>query len=177
MIFPFLSNKCSVGEHKRLPFMKIWIRFYQFQNIHPSSILQILLFCLFSVKEYCDFEGDALCGWYLSVPATPVPPHSFCWQTGQGESIHNGEQNHRPANDHTLWAINSIICWNVFVFSFINAWADLLICRCVFSALLCILICIRVHFAVALRRVGIYLRTAPMEDMVIPLISSLLPLK
>ncbi|KAK7176201.1 hypothetical protein R3I93_000462 [Phoxinus phoxinus] len=54
------------------------------------------------VKEYCDFEGGTLCGWYLSDPATPVPPHGFCWQTGQGESIHQGEQNHRPANDHTL---------------------------------------------------------------------------
>ncbi len=141
--------------------------------IHPSDITVLSVLS----EGVLWFEGDALCGWYLSVPATPVPPHSFCWQTGQGESIHNGEQNHRPANDHTLWAINCFICWNVFVFSFINAWSDLLICRCVFSALLCILICIRVHFAVALQRVGIYLRTAPMEDMVIPLISSLLPLK
>lgn len=63
------------------------------------------------VKEYCDFEGDALCGWYLSVPATPVPPHSFCWQTGQGESIHHGEQNHRPVNDHTL---GSSVGWYIF---------------------------------------------------------------
>ncbi|XP_051970443.1 MAM and LDL-receptor class A domain-containing protein 1-like isoform X1 [Xyrauchen texanus] len=53
-------------------------------------------------KEYCDFEGDTLCGWYLSDPATPVPLHTFRWQTGQGKSIHLGEQNHRPANDYTL---------------------------------------------------------------------------
>lgn len=56
------------------------------------------------MKPYCDFEGGMLCGWYLSDPATPVPPHAFRWQTGQGESIHHGEENHRPAKDHTLWA-------------------------------------------------------------------------
>ncbi|KAL1271156.1 hypothetical protein QQF64_030172 [Cirrhinus molitorella] len=63
------------------------------------------------VKDYCDFEGDTLCGWYLSVPATPVPPHTFRWQTGQGESIHQGEENHRPANDHTLGSSEG---WYIF---------------------------------------------------------------
>ncbi|XP_050969614.1 MAM and LDL-receptor class A domain-containing protein 1 [Labeo rohita] len=63
------------------------------------------------VKEYCDFEGDALCGWYLSVPAAPVPPHAFRWQTGQGESVHQGEENHRPANDHTLGSSEG---WYIF---------------------------------------------------------------
>uniref|UniRef100_A0A672JY28 MAM and LDL-receptor class A domain-containing protein 1-like n=1 Tax=Sinocyclocheilus grahami TaxID=75366 RepID=A0A672JY28_SINGR len=63
------------------------------------------------LKEYCDFEGDAFCGWYLSVPATPVPPHAFRWQTGQGENIHQGEQNHRPADDHTLGSSEG---WYIF---------------------------------------------------------------
>ncbi|XP_057191697.1 MAM and LDL-receptor class A domain-containing protein 1 [Triplophysa rosa] len=49
------------------------------------------------VKEYCDFEGDALCGWYLSHQVTP-----FRWQKGQGKSILYGEDYHRPANDHTF---------------------------------------------------------------------------
>ncbi|XP_039549254.1 MAM and LDL-receptor class A domain-containing protein 1 isoform X2 [Pimephales promelas] len=63
------------------------------------------------VKEYCDFEDGTLCGWHLSGPAIPVPPHAFCWQTGQGESIHQGEQNHRPANDHTLGSSQG---WYIF---------------------------------------------------------------
>ncbi|XP_030635015.1 MAM and LDL-receptor class A domain-containing protein 1 [Chanos chanos] len=56
----------------------------------------------YCVKEVCDFEGDELCGWYLGHPAPPVPLHAFRWLTGQGESIHHGEEYHRPVNDHTL---------------------------------------------------------------------------
>ncbi|XP_056317933.1 MAM and LDL-receptor class A domain-containing protein 1 isoform X2 [Danio aesculapii] len=64
------------------------------------------------VKEHCDFEGDSLCGWHLSEPGTPGPPHAFSWQTGQGLSIHHGEEKHRPANDHTLGSPEG---WYVFV--------------------------------------------------------------
>ncbi|XP_055063524.2 MAM and LDL-receptor class A domain-containing protein 1 isoform X1 [Misgurnus anguillicaudatus] len=54
------------------------------------------------VKEFCGFEDDDLCGWYVSEPINPVPLHAFRWQRAQGESILYGEQNHRPASDHTL---------------------------------------------------------------------------
>lgn len=27
----------------------------------------------------------------------------FRWQADQGESSHDGEQDHRPTNDHTMW--------------------------------------------------------------------------
>ncbi|KAK1796939.1 hypothetical protein P4O66_008252, partial [Electrophorus voltai] len=54
------------------------------------------------VMEECSFEGGDLCGWNLHSPAPPVPLHAFRWQTGQGETIHHGEQYHRPVNDHTL---------------------------------------------------------------------------
>ncbi|XP_068438273.1 MAM and LDL-receptor class A domain-containing protein 1 [Clinocottus analis] len=53
------------------------------------------------VKERCDFEGGDTCGWN-SVDSSLVPIHSFRWSPDQGESIHDGEQYHRPINDHTL---------------------------------------------------------------------------
>uniref|UniRef100_A0A8C3AYV8 MAM and LDL receptor class A domain containing 1 n=1 Tax=Cyclopterus lumpus TaxID=8103 RepID=A0A8C3AYV8_CYCLU len=53
------------------------------------------------VKEWCDFEGCDTCGW-SSVDSSLVPIHSFRWSPDQGESIHDGEQYHRPINDHTL---------------------------------------------------------------------------
>ncbi|XP_076828220.1 MAM and LDL-receptor class A domain-containing protein 1 [Brachyhypopomus gauderio] len=54
------------------------------------------------VLEECSFEAGGLCGWNLHIPAPPVPLHAFRWQTGQGETIHHGEEYHRPVNDHTL---------------------------------------------------------------------------
>ncbi|KAI4899926.1 hypothetical protein NFI96_010930, partial [Prochilodus magdalenae] len=54
------------------------------------------------VMERCDFEDGVLCGWDLASPTPPVPLHAFRWQTGQGDTIHPGEQFHRPLNDHTL---------------------------------------------------------------------------
>lgn len=84
---------------------KNWIKCSHGEPNLLKALKTFWYYCsLFSVKQYCDFEGGMLCGWYLSDPATPVPPHAFRWQTGQGESIHHGEENHRPANDHTLWA-------------------------------------------------------------------------
>ncbi|XP_062297401.1 MAM and LDL-receptor class A domain-containing protein 1 [Scomber scombrus] len=53
------------------------------------------------VKERCDFEGGDTCGWQDIDPSL-VPIHAFCWSPDQGESIHDGEQYHRPVNDHTL---------------------------------------------------------------------------
>ncbi|KAM6908030.1 MAM and LDL-receptor class A domain-containing protein 1 isoform 1-T1 [Lycodopsis pacificus] len=53
------------------------------------------------VKERCDFEGGDTCGWN-GVDSSLVPIHAFRWSPDQGESIHDGEQYHRPINDHTL---------------------------------------------------------------------------
>uniref|UniRef100_A0A671VVP0 MAM and LDL receptor class A domain containing 1 n=1 Tax=Sparus aurata TaxID=8175 RepID=A0A671VVP0_SPAAU len=52
-------------------------------------------------KEQCDFEGGDTCGWLGAYPSL-VPTHTFRWSPDQGESIHDGEQYHRPVNDHTL---------------------------------------------------------------------------
>lgn len=65
------------------------------------SLLYFLDTFLCTVKEQCDFEGGETCGW-KSVDSSLVPVHAFCWAPDQGESIHNGEEYHRPINDHTL---------------------------------------------------------------------------
>uniref|UniRef100_A0A3B5B5L7 MAM and LDL receptor class A domain containing 1 n=1 Tax=Stegastes partitus TaxID=144197 RepID=A0A3B5B5L7_9TELE len=53
-------------------------------------------------KERCDFEDGDTCGWMI-VNLSLVPHHTFRWLPDQGESIHDGEQYHRPINDHTGW--------------------------------------------------------------------------
>ncbi|XP_028288906.1 MAM and LDL-receptor class A domain-containing protein 1 isoform X2 [Parambassis ranga] len=53
------------------------------------------------VKERCDFEGGKTCGWMIVNPSVN-PVHAFRWSPDQGESLHKGEQYHRPINDHTL---------------------------------------------------------------------------
>nr|XP_046227551.1 MAM and LDL-receptor class A domain-containing protein 1 [Scatophagus argus] len=53
------------------------------------------------VKELCDFEGGDTCGWE-GADSSLVQDHSFHWSPDQGESIHDGEEYHRPINDHTL---------------------------------------------------------------------------
>uniref|UniRef100_A0A3Q3L091 MAM domain-containing protein n=1 Tax=Mastacembelus armatus TaxID=205130 RepID=A0A3Q3L091_9TELE len=53
------------------------------------------------VKEVCDFEGGDTCGW-KSVDPSLVAIHAFRWSPDQGESIPDGQQYHRPINDHTL---------------------------------------------------------------------------
>ncbi|XP_026219478.1 MAM and LDL-receptor class A domain-containing protein 1 [Anabas testudineus] len=53
------------------------------------------------VKELCDFEGGDTCGWRNLDPSL-VPIHAFRWSPDQGETIHDGEQYHRPVNDHSL---------------------------------------------------------------------------
>lgn len=65
----------------------------------PSFHLSYI--CLSAVKEHCDFEGGVTCGWE-GVKPTSVPGHAFIWSPDQGESIHNGEEYHRPVTDHTL---------------------------------------------------------------------------
>ncbi|XP_035268745.1 MAM and LDL-receptor class A domain-containing protein 1 isoform X1 [Anguilla anguilla] len=56
---------------------------------------------LYCVNEVCDFEGGNTCGWSQSWPSTVRSIHSFSWLSGQGKSIHHGEEFHRPATDHT----------------------------------------------------------------------------
>ncbi|XP_049338853.1 MAM and LDL-receptor class A domain-containing protein 1 [Astyanax mexicanus] len=63
------------------------------------------------VKEHCDFEDGDFCGWNLASPAPPVPIHAFRWQAGQGETIHHGEEFHRPYHDHTLGTLEG---WYVY---------------------------------------------------------------
>ncbi|KAL1006836.1 hypothetical protein UPYG_G00077810 [Umbra pygmaea] len=53
------------------------------------------------VKEVCGFEEGDACGWERVDPAAPVL-HAFRWIPDQGDTIHLGEQYHRPVNDHTL---------------------------------------------------------------------------
>ncbi|KAJ8419179.1 hypothetical protein AAFF_G00006780 [Aldrovandia affinis] len=57
---------------------------------------------LYCASEVCDFEGGNKCGWYQNWSSTAHPLHAFRWLSGQGNSIHHGEEYHRPANDHTL---------------------------------------------------------------------------
>ncbi|KAM8881350.1 MAM and LDL-receptor class A domain-containing protein 1 [Synchiropus picturatus] len=52
------------------------------------------------VKERCDFEEGATCGWE-TISQSSASAHAFRWSADQGESIHDGEY-HRPVNDHTL---------------------------------------------------------------------------
>uniref|UniRef100_A0A8C9YZL1 MAM and LDL receptor class A domain containing 1 n=1 Tax=Sander lucioperca TaxID=283035 RepID=A0A8C9YZL1_SANLU len=53
------------------------------------------------VKEWCDFEGGDTCGWN-GIDSSLDPIHAFRWSPDHGVSIHDGEQYHRPINDHTL---------------------------------------------------------------------------
>ncbi|XP_077592649.1 MAM and LDL-receptor class A domain-containing protein 1 [Stigmatopora nigra] len=53
------------------------------------------------VTEQCDFEGGETCGWEPVMPPT-ASMHTFHWSPEQGESVHAGEQYHRPVSDHTL---------------------------------------------------------------------------
>uniref|UniRef100_A0A6P8Q1I7 MAM and LDL-receptor class A domain-containing protein 1 n=1 Tax=Geotrypetes seraphini TaxID=260995 RepID=A0A6P8Q1I7_GEOSA len=51
--------------------------------------------------EVCDFESGNACEWYQpSVSFKNV--HAFQWSSEKGISIHPGEENHRPSQDHTM---------------------------------------------------------------------------
>ncbi|XP_011487300.1 MAM and LDL-receptor class A domain-containing protein 1 [Oryzias latipes] len=62
------------------------------------------------VNERCDFEDGNTCGWKMITYAL-ILNHAFHWAANQGKSIHNGEENHRPAIDHTL---NSSEGWYMY---------------------------------------------------------------
>lgn len=79
----------------------------------------LIHFSLPPVKERCDFEGGDACGW-SSVDTSLVPMHSFRWSPDQGESVHDGEQYHRPINDHTLWVPPKLIMWQWYLLSLMN---------------------------------------------------------
>ncbi|XP_061877595.1 MAM and LDL-receptor class A domain-containing protein 1 [Entelurus aequoreus] len=53
------------------------------------------------VAQQCDFKAGQSCGW-KNADEAPVSMHAFRWAPDQGESIHSGEQYHRPFTDHTL---------------------------------------------------------------------------
>ncbi|KAL4635263.1 MAM and LDL-receptor class A domain-containing protein 1 [Arapaima gigas] len=69
------------------------------EHLHCLSDLNLKFASLPIVKERCDFEGGDTCGWYRSW--TNGSLHVFRWDAGQGQSIHHGEEFHRPAKDHT----------------------------------------------------------------------------
>ncbi|KAM6977638.1 MAM and LDL-receptor class A domain-containing protein 1 [Aplochiton taeniatus] len=54
------------------------------------------------VREVCDFEGGDCCGWTRSSPLGAAPINAFCWLPDQGDTLHEGEEYHRPLIDHTL---------------------------------------------------------------------------
>ncbi|KAK1172073.1 MAM and LDL-receptor class A domain-containing protein 1 [Acipenser oxyrinchus oxyrinchus] len=55
------------------------------------------------VHPMCDFEGGNMYGWYQNVMTiSSKVEHAFQWFTGQGSTLHPGEENHRPTTDHTL---------------------------------------------------------------------------
>lgn len=66
---------------------------------HTSGSFTPSLPC--AVKEQCDFEGGEMCGWECVQPSLATA-HTFLWSGDQGESIHDGEEFHRPVTDHTL---------------------------------------------------------------------------
>lgn len=100
--------------HKQLPlwhsvfFTMLCLSLFSFPSSNFSHIFLCLLsfpsllicLSLSAVKEQCDFEVNT-CGWE-SVDSSLVPMHAFRWSPNQGESIHDGEEYHRPVNDHTL---------------------------------------------------------------------------
>ncbi|KAM6162719.1 MAM and LDL-receptor class A domain-containing protein 1 [Erethizon dorsatum] len=56
----------------------------------------------FCVMDVCTFEKRSLCKWYQPIPGNLLQDsNTFRWDLGKGSSIHHGEENHRPAIDHT----------------------------------------------------------------------------
>ncbi|XP_029442905.1 MAM and LDL-receptor class A domain-containing protein 1 [Rhinatrema bivittatum] len=54
------------------------------------------------VMEVCDFESGNACEWYQPTSVSSRNVHAFQWSSGKGASIHPGEENHRPSQDHTM---------------------------------------------------------------------------
>ncbi|XP_058525682.1 MAM and LDL-receptor class A domain-containing protein 1 [Ochotona princeps] len=64
------------------------------------------------VTEVCNFENGSLCNWYQPILVDLLPDsNTFRWGLGNGISIHQGEENHRPLVDHTK---NSTDGWYLF---------------------------------------------------------------
>ncbi|XP_008266860.3 MAM and LDL-receptor class A domain-containing protein 1 [Oryctolagus cuniculus] len=64
------------------------------------------------VSEVCSFENRSLCKWYQPIPVNLLQDSNiFRWGLGNGISIHQGEENHRPWVDHTK---NSTRGWYLF---------------------------------------------------------------
>ncbi|XP_075684387.1 MAM and LDL-receptor class A domain-containing protein 1 [Rhinoderma darwinii] len=53
------------------------------------------------VSEYCNFENGSLCNWFQPGLTAFRRDTAFQWTVGQGNSIHPGEESHRPLMDHT----------------------------------------------------------------------------
>ncbi|XP_028660243.2 MAM and LDL-receptor class A domain-containing protein 1 isoform X1 [Erpetoichthys calabaricus] len=53
------------------------------------------------VQPLCNFEGGLMCGWHQNTSTSSEAEHPFQWFIGQGASLHPGEENHRPAWDHS----------------------------------------------------------------------------
>ncbi|KAM8802301.1 MAM and LDL-receptor class A domain-containing protein 1 [Rhynchonycteris naso] len=56
----------------------------------------------FCAMEVCSFDEGSLCEWYQSIPEELIQDsNTFRWGIGNGTSIHQGEEDHRPSVDHT----------------------------------------------------------------------------
>ncbi|XP_044534861.1 LOW QUALITY PROTEIN: MAM and LDL-receptor class A domain-containing protein 1 [Gracilinanus agilis] len=54
------------------------------------------------VTDVCSFEDGNLCKWYQpELMETIQAINTFRWGLGNGASVHQGEENHRPSVDHT----------------------------------------------------------------------------
>ncbi|KAG2458289.1 MALR1 protein, partial [Polypterus senegalus] len=53
------------------------------------------------VQPMCNFEGGLMCGWHQNTSTSSEAEHPFQWFIGKGASLHPGEENHRPAWDHS----------------------------------------------------------------------------
>ncbi|XP_058153872.1 MAM and LDL-receptor class A domain-containing protein 1 isoform X2 [Dasypus novemcinctus] len=62
--------------------------------------------------DVCSFEEGSLCQWHQPTPAKSIQDAStFRWGLGSGAGVHQGEESHQPAADHTR---NSTEGWYLF---------------------------------------------------------------
>lgn len=93
----FIFSECL---HRRLSLLHCNVFTVLCLSFLPLPSVLIYL-SLSPVKEWCDFEGGDTCGWN-GIDSSLDPIHAFRWSPDHGVSIHDGEQYHRPINDHTL---------------------------------------------------------------------------
>ncbi|XP_027784436.2 MAM and LDL-receptor class A domain-containing protein 1 [Marmota flaviventris] len=78
---------------------------------------------LLCVMEVCTFEKKNLCKWYLPFQANLYQDSNiFRWGLGNGNSIHHGEEDHRPSVDHTK---NTTDGWYLYADSSNGKFGDL----------------------------------------------------